>query len=78
MTKRSLSAKDTIKPAIYHIRVEGQLDQSWSEWMEGMSITLVENGDTLLSGPVTDQSALYGLLAKIRDSNLKLLSVEKE
>lgn len=63
---------------IYHIRLEGHLDRSWSEWLEGMSITLLENGETLLSGTVADQAALHGLLAKIRDMNLKLLSVEKE
>ncbi len=64
--------------AVYHIRVEGHLDPSWSEWLEGMAIGLLENGQTLLSGPVADQAALYGLLAKIRDLNLNLLSVEKE
>jgi len=64
--------------AVYRVRVEGHLDLSWSEWLEGMTIVLLENGQTLLSGPVADQAALYGLLAKIRDLNLDLLSVEKE
>ncbi len=64
--------------AVYHVRVEGHLDLSWSEWLEGMTIVLLENGQTLLSGPVADQAALYGLLAKIRDLNLNLLSVERE
>ena len=64
--------------AVYHVRVEGHLDLSWSEWLEGMTIVLLENGQTLLSGPVPDQAALYGLLAKIRDLNLNLLFVEKE
>lgn len=62
---------------IYHVLLEGQLDPCWSEWLEGMAITPLESGVTLLVGPVPDQSALHGLLAKIRDMNLKLVSVSK-
>ena len=65
-------------PVVYQIRVEGHLDPSWSEWLAGMTMNLLENGETLLSGPVADQAALHGLLAKIRDLNLVLLSVVKE
>ena len=63
--------------AIYEILVQGQLDPSWSEWLEGMSITPLESGDTLLSGPLADQSALYGLLNRLRDMNLRLLWVRQ-
>lgn len=62
----------------YEIRIEEYIDPSWSEWLEGMTITPLENGETLLSGPVTDQAALHGLLNRIRDLNLKLLLVEKK
>jgi hypothetical protein len=60
---------------IYHIRLEGQLDPCWSQWLGGMEVRSLDGGDTLLVGPIPDQSALHGLLAKIRDMNLILLSV---
>lgn len=69
---------DTPDQTVYHIRLEGHLAPGWSEWLDGMAITLLESGETLLSGPVADQAALHGLLAKIRDMNLKLVSVCKE
>jgi hypothetical protein len=59
----------------YQIRLKGHLDAQWTDWFEGMTITLEENGDTLLSGPVTDQSALHGLLKKVRDLGMPLISV---
>jgi hypothetical protein len=65
-------------PTFYEIRVEGQLDLSWSEWLEDMKITSLETAETLLYGPVADQAALHGLLNRIRDLNLKLISVEKK
>jgi hypothetical protein len=61
--------------AIYEIRVKGQIAQKWTEWFDWMTITSGPEGDTLLSGPVKDQAALHGLLAKIRDLNLTLISV---
>jgi hypothetical protein len=64
-------------PTIYEIRIEGHLDPSWSEWLEGMTFKWLENGDTLLKGPLPDQSAMFGLLNRIRDMNLKLVSIEK-
>jgi hypothetical protein len=57
------------------IRVSGQIDERWSEWLEGLTITHTEEGETLLAGPVLDQSALYGLIARLRDLGLPLLSV---
>lgn len=65
-------------PTFYEIRIEGQLDPHWSEWLEQMTITSLESGDTLLSGPLEDQAALHGLLNRIRDMNLKLVCVEKK
>ena len=63
------------QPAIYQIRIKGHLGAQWTDWFEGLTITLQENGDTLLTGPVVDQSALHGLLKKVRDLGMPLLSV---
>jgi len=63
--------------AFYAIRIEGHLEPCWSEWFEGMAITHPNDGETLLSGPVVDQAALHGLLVRVRDMNLTLLSVRK-
>jgi hypothetical protein len=59
----------------YEIRLKGHLDARWANQFEGLTITLEENGDTLLTGPIIDQAALHGLLKKIRDLGLPLLSV---
>jgi hypothetical protein len=60
----------------YEIRIRGHLDDRWSEWFEGLTITLEVN-DTLLTGPVVDQAALHGLLKKVRDLGLLLVSVNR-
>jgi hypothetical protein len=60
---------------VYQIRVTGHLGREWSDWFDGLSITLQDNGETLLSGPVVDQAALHGLLRKVRDLGLPLLAV---
>lgn len=60
---------------LYQIRLKGHLGCQWAEWFEGMTITLEENGETLLTGPVADQAALHGLLKKVRDLGLPLVSV---
>ncbi len=60
---------------IYEIRVVGHLSPQWADWFEGLTITLEEDGNTLLSGPVADQAALHGLLKKVRDLGIPLLSV---
>ena len=62
---------------IYQIKVKGNLDQKWSEWFDGFTITAQADGITLLTGPVADQTALHGLLVKIRDLGLPLLSVKR-
>lgn len=63
------------KPTIYHIRVQGHLDAQWQPWFEGLTISLEDEGTTLLTGPVLDQAALYGFLRKVRDLGLPLLLV---
>ena len=63
------------EPELYEIRVRGHLDARWANRFEGLTITLEENGDTLLTGPVIDQAALHGLLKKVRDLGMSLLSV---
>jgi hypothetical protein len=60
---------------IYQIRLKGHLDSQWSDWFEGLTINLEEDGNTLLSGPVADQAALHGLLKKVRDLGMPLVSV---
>ena len=64
--------------AIYQIRVKGNLDQKWSDWFDGLTVTLQADDETTLTGPVADQAALHGLLAKVRDLGLPLLSVKRE
>lgn len=59
----------------YEILVRGQLDSHWSAWFEGLQLTPLENGETLIAGPVQDQAALHGILARIRDLDLHLLAV---
>ncbi len=65
----------TSNAKVYEIRLKGHLEARWVEWFDGLAITLEENGNTLLSGPVADQAALHGLLKKVRDLGLTLLSV---
>ena len=65
------------KPMFYQIRLKGHLSPQWTDWFEGLTITLEENGETLLTGPVVDQAALFGLLRKVRDLGLPLLSVNR-
>ena len=63
------------KPTIYQIRIGGQLGAQWTEWFDQLTLTQADNGDTLLTGPVVDQAALHGLLRKVRDLGLPLISV---
>ena len=64
-------------PIFYQITVKGHLDPRWSEWFDGLAISHEPTGDTILSGPVVDQPALFGLLLKIRDLNLTLLALNR-
>ena len=72
--KRNLKT-DPGQPIVYQIRIKGHLSDQWTNWFEGMTITLEEDGDTLLTGPVVDQAALFGLLKKVRDLGLPLVSI---
>jgi len=65
------------QPTVYQIRIKGHLDRQWTDWFEGLTITLEDNGETLLTGPVGDQAALHGLLKKVRDLGMPLLSVNR-
>lgn len=68
---------DPRSPMIYQIRLESHLSPHWIDWFEGLTLTLEDNGETLLTGPVVDQAALYGLLRKVRDVGLPLISVTR-
>jgi hypothetical protein len=65
------------EPARYELRVQGVLEPRWSAWFEGLQVTSDQGGQTVIAGPVTDQAALHGLLAKIRDLGLPLVSVRR-
>jgi len=75
MTNEQRSKPAVDQPMAYHIRIKGHLSQQWIRWFEDLTITLEEDANTLLSGPVVDQSALYGILKKIRDLGMPLLSI---
>jgi hypothetical protein len=66
---------DACQPMVFQIRIRGQLDSGWADWFGGMTVTLDEDGDTLLTGLVVDQAALHGLLRRVRDLGIALVSV---
>jgi hypothetical protein len=66
---------DPSQPLVYQIRIKGHLGHQWTNWFEGLTIILEDNGETLLTGPVVDQATLHGLLRKVRDLGMPLLSV---
>jgi hypothetical protein len=75
MTNEINLESDPDQPMVYQIRIEGHLGREWADWFEGLAITLEDNGETLLTGPVVDQAALHGLLRKVRDGGMPLVSV---
>jgi len=68
-------ATDPSQPIVYQIRIKGHLGCQWADWFGGLTVTLEETGDTLLTVPVVDQAALYGLLRKLRDLGVSLISI---
>ena len=76
MTGADDSSNDP-NPPIYQIRINGRLDTQWTSWFTGMSITHEESGETFITGPVIDQAALYGLLHRVRDLGIPLISVQR-
>lgn len=77
MAMDSNSKTDPDEPVVYQIRIKGHLGVEWTDWFEGLTITLEDNGDTLVTGLVIDQAALHGLLKKVRDLGMPLLSVNR-
>ena len=77
MSNEINSKIDPGQSMVYQIRIKGQLDRHWTDWFEGLTITLEDNGETLLTGPVVDQAALHGVLRKVRDLGVTLLSVSR-
>jgi len=75
MTDQQDPERDPDQPTVFQIRIQGHLSQQWQDWFEGLSITREEDGNTLLTGPVVDQSALHGILKKIRNLGMPLLSL---
>ena len=75
MSNEPGSEHDADQPMVYQIRLKGHLGRQWTGWFEDLTITLEDNGDTLLTGPVADQAALFGLLRKVRDLAVPLISV---
>jgi hypothetical protein len=70
-------ANEKAQPLVYQIRIQGQLGHEWADWFGGLTIRRTDNGETLLTGPVVDQAALHGLLRKVRDLGVPLLSVNR-
>lgn len=77
MSKELEPRPPSSQPTVYQIRIEGHLGRQWPDWFEGLTIALEENGETLLTGPVVDQAALFGLLKKVRDLGMPLISVNR-
>lgn len=76
LPSNKLSSKmEQDSPRVYQIRIEGHLSSQWTDWFGGLTVTLEDNGNTLLTGPVIDQAALHGLLKKVRDLGMPLVSV---
>lgn len=77
MSEKHASTDKHDETGLYEIRIQGHLDDRRAVWFEGLTLTREDGGDTVLSGPVTDQAALHGLLRKVRDLGMPLISVTR-
>jgi hypothetical protein len=77
MSETHVTATEHDKPWRCELRIKGHLDDRWADWFEGLTITREDNGETRLTGPVVDQAALHGLLKKVRDLGMPLVSVNR-
>jgi hypothetical protein len=75
MSNELNSKTDPGQPMVYQIRIKGHLGPQWTDWFGGLAVAVEEDGETLLTGPIVDQAALYGLLKKVRDLGMPLVSV---
>lgn len=75
MSETDRTTEDDNEPERTEIRIKGHLDDKWADWFDGLTLRREANGDTLLTGPVVDQAALHGLLRKVRDLGMPLVSV---
>lgn len=76
-TKPDHESENPLQENYYEIHVKGNLIPLWEEWFEGLTATILENDEIILSGPVTDQSELHGLIVKLRNLNMELISIKK-
>ena len=77
MNATHVSTENHHEPGVYEIRLKGHLDAKWADWFDGLTITRADNGETLLHGTLIDQAALHGVLRKVRDLGLPLVSVNQ-
>ncbi len=77
MSNEINSESEKAQPLVYQIRIKGHLGRQWADWFGGLTIIALDNGETLLTGPVLDQAALHGVLRKVRDVGMPLLSVNR-
>ena len=77
MAPQRSQGTEPVWPAVYQIRIEGHLGRAWTGWFAGLSIALEDNGDTLLTGAVVDQAGLHGVLKRVRDLGVPLVSVNR-
>jgi len=77
MSNKRNPKTDSGEPMVYQIRLQGHLGGQWTDWFECLAITIEDNGETLVTGPVADQAALHGLLRKVRDLGMPLISVNR-
>jgi hypothetical protein len=77
MNTSSTSQNDRSKDDLYHIRIGQHLDPEWTDWLAGLAITNLQTGEAVLSGYLVDQAALYGVLQRLRDLNIRLIEITR-